>query len=136
MTPDEIRSLINQLDLTQAKLATALNTTDPLMRATQATVSRWLMDRSNPNARTPDVRSVDALTRLWLHEGYPVTVTLHDGSTRPGTLTTDHAASSYRQPVVMIGGTAYGSGDVARISLDDAPGAITQRARDAGYAIA
>ena len=136
MTPDEIRAMITQLGLTQAGLATALNAMDPLMRATQATVSRWLMDRGNPNARTPDIRSTDALTRLWLHEGYPVTVTMRDGTKRSGALTTDNPASSYGQPVVVIDGTAYGSGDVASISLDDAPASISQRARDAGYATA
>ena len=29
----------------------------------------------------------------------------------PGTLTTDHPASSYGQPVLVIGGQAYGPGD-------------------------
>lgn len=133
MTPDAIRALIDQLGTTQAGLADALNAADPLMRATQATVSRWLMDRSNPNARTPAIRSTDALARLWLDAGYPVTVTLPDGTARAGRLTTNSSASSYGQPVVVIAGTAYGSGEVAAIDLGDAPETIARRARDAGY---
>lgn len=130
MTPTHIRALLAQTGFTQAGLADALNATDPMMRATQATVSRWLMRDTSPNARRPDVRSADALARLWLQYGYPVT-----GDGGDAMLTTDHTASSYGQPVLIVDGTAYGSGEAGPLTMDDAPEAIRDYARRAGYEI-
>lgn len=135
MTPDHIRALIDQTGLTQTGLAAALNDLDPSMRVTQTGIARWIMDRDNPHSRTPDARSADVLVRYWLHVGYPCTVTLLDGSSTDAKLTTDHAASSYGQPVIVIGQTAYGSGDVQVVTLPDAPDGITLAAVQAGYRV-
>ena len=69
MTPDQITTIRQQLGLSQAGLADAINDLDPLMRCSRVTVARWEMDRANPNARTPSLRSVDALMRLWRASG-------------------------------------------------------------------
>lgn len=135
MTPDHIRQLLTQTGLTQAGLASALNETDPSMRTTQSGLTRWLMDRDNPNARTPDDRSTAVLVQYWLHIGYPCTVTLIDGSGADAQLTTDHAASSYGQPVLMIDGVPYGSDDVDTVVLPDAPDGINAATLRAGYRI-
>lgn len=118
MTPDQIIALRQQLGLSQAGLADALNDLNPLLRANRQTVYRW--EGGSPQ-RTPNVHSADALARLWLHHGYPVRVTMRDGTHRDGTLTTDHSASSYGQPVVVIDGVPHGSGDVAGITLTSHP---------------
>lgn len=130
MTPEQIATLRRQTGLSQPRFAARLIETDPYIAPNGASISRWERGKLTPHAGT-----VDALTRLWLDIGYPVTATLHDGTTRPGTLTTNHSASSYGQPVVVIDGTAHGAGDVAGIELDDAPDAIVQRARAAGFAL-
>ena len=133
MTPEHIRALLTQTGLTQTGLAAELNAIDPLMRCAQTTVSRWLMATDNPNARTPDVRSADALARVWLAAGYPCTATLHDGRITAAILTTQHATSSYGAPVAVIDGVAHGYGDLRSLALPDAPAAIVERVARAGY---
>lgn len=129
MTPEHIRTLRAQTGLSQPRFAARITEVNPLLTPNGASVSRW-----ESGANVPSVHTADALTRLWLHEGYPVTVTLRDGTERDGALTTNSSASSYGQPVVVIDGTAYGPADVVGVWWgDDAPDAIARRALDAGY---
>lgn len=90
--------------------------------------------------------SDDHATKLWdaiywspddaLADGYSCIAIMRDGKRRDAILTTDHAASSYGQPVALIGTTPHGSGDVAALDLGHAHAAIVERARGAGYRLA
>lgn len=61
-----------------------------------------------------------------------VAVTLLDGSAVNGMLTTEHAAGSYGQPVVVAGGQAYGPGEV--LWIDGGP-EVREKAAAAGYPV-
>jgi len=116
MNATHVATLRAQLGSSQQELADLVNEADPSLRLDRNAVSRY-----ERGVRTPDYRIASAMARVWLHHGYPVSVTLPDGSRRDGTLTTDHAASAWGQPVVVIDGQAYGTDDLAAIDLDEAP---------------
>lgn len=130
MTAEQITHLRKQLGLSQAQFAERVNDMDPILRVDANAVSRY-----ERNVRSPDPHVADALVRVWLHHGYPVTVTMLDGTARTGTLTTDSSASSYGHPVVIVGEVSHGSGDVAMIDLGVAPDEIVARAIDTGYVV-
>jgi len=125
ITPAQITRLRRQLALTQAQFADRLRETDPLIAATQQSVQRWEAGRATPNAHAQA-----AIARLWLHAGYPVLV---EGDI--ATLTTNHAASSYGQPVVLIGDVPHGTAEVGPLDLGDAPVAVVEAVRGAGYEV-
>jgi len=50
-------------------------------------------------------------------------------------MTTDHAASSYGQPVAVFDGTAYGPAEVGPLVALEDDGDMIERARSAGYTI-
>ena len=57
------------------------------------------------------------------------------GTSRKGEMTTEHAASSYGQPVAVFGDVAYGPAEVsALVALDD-DAEMIEAARRAGYQI-
>lgn len=126
ITPAQIIRLRRQLGLTQQQFADRLRETDPPIAANRPNVARWESGRITPNAHAQA-----AIARLWLHEGYPVLV---DGDI--ATLTTNHAASSYGQPVVLIGDVPHGTAEVGPLDLGDAPEAVVEAVRQAGYEVA
>lgn len=126
ITPAQIIRLRTQLGVTQAQFADRLRAADPLIAANQPNVARWESGRITPNAHAQA-----AIARLWLHEGYPCTT---DG--RDASLTTNHAASSWGQPVILLDGVAHGSAEVGPIGLGDAPVAVAEAATRAGYEVA
>lgn len=128
MTPDQIKRLRHQPGYSQQGLADRVNALDTALRLDRNAVSRY-----ERGVRTPSFQVALAMANLWLHEGYPITVTMHDGMTRSGTLTTESPASSYGLPVVVIGGLAYGSGDISDVDAGDVPGGIRDAATRAGY---
>jgi len=127
-TSSQIVALRDRHGWSQREMAEHLTAHDSNLRTVTTTVSGW--ERGH---RSPGAHASSALTAVALHAGYPVTVTMHDGRTRSGTLTTESSASSYGLPVVVIGGMAYGSGDISDVDAGDVPGGIRDAATRAGY---
>lgn len=126
ITPTQVARLRSQLALSGQAFAKRVNEADPALRLDRNAVSRY-----ERGVRTPDYRVELALARLWLHEGYPCTA---DG--RDAILTTNHAASSWGQPVILLDGVPHGSAEVGSLDLGDTPEAVAEAARRAGYEVA
>lgn len=125
MTPNHVAALIAQTGETQQGLADRVNAADSGLRLDRNAVSRYVR-----GVRSPDYRVTAALTRVWLDAGYPCTANGH-----PATLTTNHPASSYGLPVVVIDSVPHGSAEVATLDLRDAPNTIREAVVRAGYRV-
>ena len=64
-----------------------------------------------------------------------VLVALRDGTARIGELRTDHSASSYGLPVVVVDGEARSPEDVDWVGIKDDP-ELAELVRQAGYPVA
>jgi transcriptional regulator with XRE-family HTH domain len=126
ITPSQITRLRSQLGLSGQAFAGRINETDPLLRLDRNAVSRY-----ERGVQSPGPHVAAAIARLWLHEGYPCTTGDHDAI-----LATNHSASSYGQPVVLIGDVPHGSAEVGPLDLGDAPVAIVDAVQRAGYEVA
>lgn len=126
MTPVQIATLRHQIGETQAGFADRLREIDPLLAPNRHTVARW----ERTDSVTPNAHAVAALTRLWLDEGYPATV-----GTQDAIITTNHPASSYGLPVVVLAGQARGSAEVGAVIMHGAPETVVDAMRRAGYQV-
>lgn len=124
MTPAHVAALIDHVGSGQ-ELADRANAHDPHLRLDRNAVSRH-----KRGAQGVSLRAELAYTAVWLDAGYPCAA-----NGRPATLTTNHPASSYGLPVVVIDGVAHGSAEVASLDLGDAPETIREAARRAGYQV-
>lgn len=129
MTPEHMLAVRAAHGLTQTAWAALVSEQDPHLRVHRVAVSRWEAGHVAPNGH-----AMDALVRTALHLGIPATVTLRDDATQAVILTTNHASSSYGQPVAAGDGIAYGPGDVTTIALGIPVAEVVDQLRALGWA--
>lgn len=92
----------------------------------EAAVLAW-RDSHHPHAGTGRVKP--------RRDTYRVRVELPDGRRVRGTLTTQHSASSYGHPVLVVNGVAYGTVEAAVVAAAPTGKDAAEWARETGYVI-